>query len=261
MQSVHSVLSQGSLDLDWEVKAHTLDLAELLMDQAFSGHRGFTKELETHPVQQHPYAVMAKQDYTLHTHTGTNTQDVKASLLSALRSLVEQGVFSALLCGLVDCDRPVGLKACRLLLRLRDTVCPLLFRVQDAAGATHTSVYCELPGQGWAKDIINILGMKKKSKEADTVPQSCFHKDDVVDSDDCGDTAEEGEASRGHAVRVSVCEVLSSLGLDERLDILTQSSDHIHNSPLSLLQDILTASATHAHSKSQPEQEVIVDCY
>ncbi|XP_061575592.1 BRCA1-associated ATM activator 1 isoform X2 [Cololabis saira] len=247
MPSVRSVLSQGSADLDWEVKVHTLDLAELLMDQAFADHPGYTKGLESHPVQPHPYAVMDKQSYTLHTHV----QDTEPGLVSASRSLVEQGVVSALLCGLVDCDRPVGLKACRLLIRLRDTICPLLSRVREETGTLDSDprVSCELPPSGWAQEIINILGMKE-SKVAD-----------VFDSQDCDEAAETGAGTGSHAVRVSVLEVLRSLALDERLDILTQSSDHIHNSPLSLLQDILTASVTHAHSNSQPDQEVIVDCY
>uniref|UniRef100_A0A3Q0S9J6 BRCA1-associated ATM activator 1 n=1 Tax=Amphilophus citrinellus TaxID=61819 RepID=A0A3Q0S9J6_AMPCI len=159
MQSVRSVLSRGSADLDWEVKVHTLELAELLLDKAFSGHLGYTKGSDTHP----------------------------------------QGVISALLSGLVDCDRPVGLKACRLLITLREAVCP--------------------PSQG---DL---------------------------------------DVTAATAPRVSLCEVLGSLGLDERLDILTRSSDHVHNSPLSLLQDILTASTPHTHANTQTGQEVIVDCY
>ncbi|KAM6940213.1 integrator complex assembly factor BRAT1 [Xenentodon cancila] len=263
MPSVRAVLSQGSADLDWEVKVHTLDLAELLMDQAFSGYHGYTKGLESHPIQPHPYAVMDIQAYTLHTHTAAHMQDTKPGLVSASRRLVEQGVLSALLSGLVDCDRPVGLKACRLLIRLRDTICPLLSRVREATGTlgSDTRVCCELPRQGWAQEIINTLGMKMKSKEASASAQRRFHEADVLDSQDCDGAAEEGAGAGRHTVRVGVCEVLSSLALDERLDILTQSSDHIHNSPLSLLQDLLTASATHARSNSQADQEVIVDCY
>ncbi|XP_076583605.1 integrator complex assembly factor BRAT1 isoform X1 [Chaetodon auriga] len=242
MQCVRTVLSQGSADLDWEVKVHTLELAELLLDEAFSGQRGYRKGSDTHQAPSHPYGVVSDQVHTLHTHTGRHTEGVESDLAGTLNELVEQGVISALLCGLVDCDRPVGLKACRLLVSLRETVCPLLLRAQDAAVAPAARVTCELPGWGWGLEIRKILGMKK--------------------SDGAGDAEDHGVPKEaGNGVTVGVCEVLTSLGLDERLDVLTQSSDHVHNSPLSLLQDILTASAAHTRPDTQPGQEVIVDCY
>lgn len=205
-QSIPSVLSQGSADLDWEVKVHTLELAELLMERAS----------ENRP---HPYAVASNTAF---------------DLVAMLKSLVDRGVFSALLSGLVDCDRPVGLKACQLLIRLRDTVCPLL---------TDGGVSCELPDSGWAREVRRMLGTTTSSNRA-------------VGSDE-----EEEKEEEDHAVRVEVCEVLRRLRLDERLAVLAQSSDHVHNSPLSLLQDILTASRTNLHLDSQLGQEVIVDCY
>ncbi|XP_042341259.1 BRCA1-associated ATM activator 1 isoform X3 [Plectropomus leopardus] len=227
MQSVRSVLSHGSIDLDWEVKVHTLELAELLLDEAFSGHRGYRKGPDTHRAPLHPYGVVSDQAYTLHTHTGAHTEGME----SDLADVVEQGVLSALLSGLVDCDRPVALKACQLLITLRDTVCPLSLGSLDANAATAT-VSCELPSCGWGREIRNILRIKESDPARETDVKT-----------------------------LSVCETLRSLGLDERLDVLTQSSDHVHNSPLSLLQDILTASAAHTHPDTQPGQEVIVDCY
>lgn len=253
MQCVRTVLSQGSADLDWEVKVHTLELAELLLDEAFSGHRSYRKSSGTHHAPAHPYGVVSDQAYTLHTHTGTHTEGVEPDLVAALNNVVEQGVISVLLCGLVDCDRPVGLKACRLLITLRETVCPLSRGALDAAG-----VSCELPDWGWGQEIRKILGMKKRdgAREADITAQESFNGAD--DCDDCG-VLKEGASEGGDGEIVGVCEVLRSLGLDEKLETLTQSSDHIHNSPLSLLQDILTASAAHTHPDTQ--QEVIVDCY
>ncbi|XP_028450615.1 integrator complex assembly factor BRAT1 isoform X2 [Perca flavescens] len=238
MQCVRTVLSQGSADLDWEVKVHTLELAELLLDQAFSAHRGYRNGSDAHRALQRPYGVVSDQAYTLHTHTEGVQPD--------LAYVVEQGVISALLSGLVDCDRPVALKACRLLITLRETICPLSLGALDATAATAT-VPCELPGRGWGQEITKILEMEKsdRAREADVSAQR-------------SSSAADGG---GDGVSVSVCEVLRSLGLDQRLDVLTQSSDHIHNSPLSLLQDILTASGAHAHPDTKPGQEVIVDCY
>ncbi|XP_044203361.1 BRCA1-associated ATM activator 1 isoform X1 [Thunnus albacares] len=257
MNSVRSVLSKGSVDLDWEVKVHTLQLAELLLDEAFSGHRGYKKSSDTDLASLHPYAVVSDQAYTLHTHSLQRTNMEGSDSAGVLSNLVEQGVLSALLSGLVDCDRPVGLKACRLLITLRETVCPLSQGAEDATSpmATVARVSCELPGWGWGQEIRKILERKKynQTKEADIA--ACTGE---VDS---GEAEEEGESDRGNGVCVSVCEVLRSLGLDERLDVLTQSSDHVHNSLLSLLQDILTASAAHTHPDTEEGQEVIVDCY
>ncbi|XP_022593795.1 BRCA1-associated ATM activator 1 [Seriola dumerili] len=261
MNSVSSVLSLGSADLDWEVKVHTLELAELLLDEALSGHRGYRKGSDSQHALPHPYAVVSDQTYTLHSHTGSHTGGVESDLAAVLNNLVEQGVISALLSGLVDCDRPVGLKACQLLITLRETVCPMSLEALDAPAAmvTVARVSCELPGCGWGREIRKILGVKKcdHTKEADIAADGA----EAVDSEGCGEMGKDGVREGGDSVCVGVCEVLRSLGLDAQLDILTQSSDHVHNSPLSLLQDILTASAAHTRPDTQPGQEVIVDCY
>lgn len=253
MNSVRSVLSLGSADLDWEVKVHTLELAQMLLDEAFSGHCGYRKSSDSLPALLHPYAVVSDQAYTLLTHTGRHPEAVESELAGVLNSLVELGVISALLRGLVDCDRPVALKACRLLVTLRDTVCPHSLGALDATAATATvaRVSCELPRWGWGQEIQVFLELKRRDSAA---AQRTFSGVDDVDS-------EQGGSEGGRCVCVGVCEVLRSLGLNERLDVLSQSSDHVHNSPLSLLQDILTASAAHTHPDTQPGQEVIVDCY
>ncbi|XP_054633950.1 BRCA1-associated ATM activator 1 [Dunckerocampus dactyliophorus] len=223
--SVRTVLSRGSVDLDWEVKLNTLELAELLLDTALSGHPGYKKCWVPENGSGHPYAALPDRAYAL--HTCTNGQD--ATLDSALSFLVDQGVISALLSGLVDCDRPVGLKASRLLITVRDTVCPLLAGTTDERTAMAPSVSCELPRCDWGKEIRKML--KRTSSEED-----------------------EGQ-------RVSVCKVLTSLGLDECLVLLSQSSDHVHNSFLSLLQDILSTRADHRGTDTDGDQGVIVDCY
>lgn len=147
---------------------------------------------------------------------------------------------SVLLSGLVDCDRPVGLKACQLLITLRETVCSL-------DGTVTSTLTCELPCRGWDQEITKILGQMTRKD---------LNRADKAESMEC-DEMSTGAGS----VCVSVCNLLRSLGLDDRLTVLSQSSDHVHNSPLSLLQDILTASAAHTPTDSQTGQEVIVDCY
>lgn len=236
-QCVRAVLFRGSTDLDWEVKVSTLELAELLLDEAFSAHRSYRKNSGPKPALNHPYGAVL--DQAIRPHTGACTENVEADLVAALNSVVELGVITVLLGGLVDCDRPVALKACQLLVTLRETLCPLSGGLLDA-------VPCELPDHSWGKEISKIL--RAENRDVARTMQSV---------DGAGDPEEHAHAD-GTA---SVCELLASLGLDEKLDILSQSSDHVHNSALSLLQDILTAGVTHTHPGTQPGKEVIVDCY
>lgn len=223
-QSVPTVLFRGSADLDWEVKVHTLELAELLLDRAFSGRRSYGKN-RTKPALNRPYGAAAC------------TESAEADAAAALSSLVEWGVVSVSLGGLVDCDRPVALKACQLLVRLRETLRPL-------CGGPVDAVPCHLPDRGWGTEIGKIL----RAETQDVARRKASVDGDPGDKGDTGGTA-------------SVRAVLASLGLDQKLDILSRSSDHVHNSPLSLLQDILTAGVDHTHPETQPGQEVIADCY
>lgn len=240
-QCVPSVLLQGSTDLDWEVKVSTLELAELLLDKAFSAHPSYGRNSGTRPALSHPYGAVLDQAVRPLIHTGTCTENVEADLVGALNGVVEVGVLSALLGGLVDCDRPVALKACQLLVTLRETLCPL-------SGGLLDTVSCQLPDCSWGKEISKIL-----SAENQDVARMIRSVDGAGGPGDHGDAGGSGSGS--------VCQVLTSLGLDKKLDILSQSSDHVHNSALSLLQDILVAGITHTHPETQPGQEVIVDCY
>nr|XP_061779036.1 BRCA1-associated ATM activator 1-like [Nerophis lumbriciformis] len=209
LDSVRCVLSLGSVDLDWEVKVHTLELAELLLDSVLSGQPGYGEN-----------GVGRSYEPARALHTRTNGPD--ATLDAALGFLVDQGVISALLRCLVDCDRPVGLKASRLLISIRDTVCPLLADGGDERTAMATCVSCVLP-----EEIRKMLERTPGDQDGDH--------------------------------RVGVCQVLTSLDLDQRSVLLSQSSDHVHNSFLSLLQDIMSARAAHSHTDAG--QEVVVDCY
>ncbi|KTF82693.1 hypothetical protein cypCar_00025200 [Cyprinus carpio] len=90
--SLSSVLSLGGNDFDWEVKMHTLELAEVLMEKTLTCC---------------PYIVQ-NVDFS-----------EKTRLTQALSRLKDYGLFDLLFNSLLDCDRPVCEKACALLVRLR----------------------------------------------------------------------------------------------------------------------------------------------
>ncbi|XP_056136413.1 BRCA1-associated ATM activator 1 [Lampris incognitus] len=276
MKSMQSVLSQGSADLDWEVKLHTLELVQLLLDKTFpekfesrpgsDAHSTPLVPSVTHP--PHPYAVTSEKSYILHTHMSTHTDLGKeegylggqvSNVAGILSRLVEQGVTSALVSGLFDCDRPVALKACSLLLKLRDTVFSLLPGALDTTSnmAAATRVRCELPGGSCGQEIRMLLEKRCDWKEM----EGSFEEVKEIESQDCDRVTEESASKADGSVCVGVIDMLKALDLDERLAILTESSDYILNSPLSLLQDILTACTPSTQPDAHPAREVIVDCY
>uniref|UniRef100_A0A8C5DDC7 BRCA1-associated ATM activator 1 n=1 Tax=Gouania willdenowi TaxID=441366 RepID=A0A8C5DDC7_GOUWI len=177
-----------------------------------------------------------------------------------LETLVEEGVVSVLLSGLVDCDRPVALKACRLLIVLREALCPPSHTDLGTDRETVAKVSFLLPKSGWALEIIKILKTKNKAEEENA---ATLRSSNCIDELKLGEGYNKGwdGVSGAGCERMSVCELLSNLGLDERVKILNQSSDHVQNSPLSLLQDILSAGGAHTQPNTQLMQEVIVDCY
>ncbi|KAG9349815.1 hypothetical protein JZ751_026168 [Albula glossodonta] len=182
-----SVLALGSEDLDWEVKVHTLELAEILINQtlARTGHSTC------------PYAVIPA------------THSSGANLTESLHRLQHLKIFAVLLKGLFDCDRPVALRACSLLLSLKEVI-------------TESEV-CDLHGQSWVEGVL-----KEHLKKLDVG----------------GDSRES----------VGLAEVLSVLDLENMQKNLGQRSDHLENSPRSLMEDILAATCI------SPEDNV-VDCY
>lgn len=171
---------------------------------------------------------------------------------------MELGVVTALLNGLFDCDRPVALKACSLLLRLRDAVCvPRSLgkgaMTTDDATATVAKVTFDLRGQVWEREVTRKLQEKRGSgwvKESREVGCDRLNRNRVSDRTDGA-----GSEACDRLTGKSVCEVLWSLGLEERQSVLSLSSDHVQNSPLSLLEDILNPTHTSL------TDEVIVDCY
>ncbi|XP_066546437.1 integrator complex assembly factor BRAT1 isoform X2 [Amia ocellicauda] len=176
-----AVLALGAKDLDWEVKVHTLELAETWMEQTL-GDWGTSGPVE--PLQK------------------------------LLRWKLLDGVCEAL----DDCDRPVARKACSVLLALKG----LLSRAAGLQGGMD-SVTWDPAGQRWAEELRQRRG-----------------------------AGESGGAGPGWLRRGGVLEVLSVLELEALQETLGQSSDHVQNSPRSLLEDIAAARAS---------EDNAVDCY
>ncbi|KAJ8284109.1 hypothetical protein COCON_G00029590 [Conger conger] len=192
-EPVRSVLTLGSEDLDWEVKVHTLELAQILISQtlAQSGH------------STSPYAVSCA------------TRPSGDHLTESLHRLQHLKIFSVLFRGLFDCDRPVAQSACSILLSLKLVInenTPLMDR----------KAVCDLQGQSWVEDSL------KKHLEK-------LH------------VGAESQKSMG------VVEVLLVLDLEDMQQTLGQSSDHLENSPCSLMEDILAA--------TRMSEDNAVDCY
>nr|XP_015215787.1 PREDICTED: BRCA1-associated ATM activator 1 isoform X2 [Lepisosteus oculatus] len=191
-----TVLDLGSNDLDWEVKIHTLELAEIWISQTLAK-----------PVLSCcPYTV------ALPTHS-------VLSLTESIQKLLDLKIFDVLFNGLFDCDRPVAQKACSILLSLKRVI------IEDSSFTRCTLTY-DLKGQQWAADTLT----KYFSKRSESV-----------------------HVSTDQQRQLGIVEVLSSLDLEAMQQTLGQSSDHIENSPRSLLKDILAATHTTADNA--------VDCY
>lgn len=118
-QSLSAVLTLGIDDFDWEVKVHTLELAETLMDKWLDESR--------------------------------------CPLAEALEKLQEEyGVFGVLFKGLLDCDRPVAQRACQLLLKLREV---MEVKGESAGSSTSPSSVgskptFQLQSHQWGEDLL-----------------------------------------------------------------------------------------------------------
>ena len=192
-EPVRTVLTLGSKDLDWEVKVHTLELAQILISQtlARSGHT------------TSPYAISCT--------TSSNGDN----LTESLHRLQHLKIFAVLYRGLFDCDRPVAQSACSILLSLKSVInanSPLM----DKKAA------CGLQGQSCVEDTL-----KKHLKKLDVGAES--------------------------QKPMGFVEALLALDLEDMQQTFGQSSDHLENSPFSLMEDILAA--------TRVSEDNVVDCY
>lgn len=128
-ESAASVLKYGSNDLDWEVKIHSLEMAEIYINQTLSKS-----------ISACPYAVVQ------------STNSKNETLTESLQKLFNHKIFEVLLAGLYDCDRPVAQKACTILISLKQVI----FEDREALN---------LKGLTWAPDILSKC-FSKHSKMA-----------------------------------------------------------------------------------------------
>uniref|UniRef100_A0A8C4SZ42 BRCA1-associated ATM activator 1 n=1 Tax=Erpetoichthys calabaricus TaxID=27687 RepID=A0A8C4SZ42_ERPCA len=99
-ESLSVVFKVGCSDFDWEVRVHSLELAEVWIDQTLANTL----------VPSCPYAV-------------TPSTDLKRKSLSELMlKLKTLQIFDILFVGLHDCDRPVAQKACAVLMSLQKII-------------------------------------------------------------------------------------------------------------------------------------------
>uniref|UniRef100_A0A673GMK0 BRCA1-associated ATM activator 1-like n=1 Tax=Sinocyclocheilus rhinocerous TaxID=307959 RepID=A0A673GMK0_9TELE len=204
--SLSSVLSLGGNDFDWEVKMHTLELAEVLMEKTLTCC---------------PY--MQNVDFS-----------EKTCLTQALSRLKDFGLFDLLFNSLFDCDRPVCEKACALLVRLRTLTA-------ETADLDHSALVLNVCGNRWGDEVQRRYLKKQQAKASVCATDGATGSDERTDSE-------------LHCIKdISLPTILQILDLNDMQRMLMLSSDHVVNSPQSLMEDILSA--------AQQSEENIVDCY
>ncbi|KAF4118982.1 BRCA1-associated ATM activator 1 isoform X1 [Onychostoma macrolepis] len=205
--SLSSVLSLGGNDFDWEVKMHTLELAEVLMEKTLTCC---------------PYAVQ---------NFGSSEE---TRFTQALIKFKDFGLFDLLFNSLFDCDRPVCERACALLVKLRTLTA-------ETADLDHSVLVLNVCGNRWGDEVQRRYLNKQQAKASVCVTNGVTGSDDGMD---CG----------LYCIKdISLPKILQILDLDDMQRMLMLSSDHVVNSPRSLMEDILSA--------AQQSEENIVDCY
>lgn len=191
-ESLSSVLLLGGNNFDWEVKVHTLELADVLMDRSLNRCPCHFPNISTSSAG------------TCVTHTLTKLKDF--------------GLFEFLFKSLFDCDRPVSEKSCSLLLKFRTFM-------SDVSTADHDVHTLKISKDGWSEEMRHRI---QESRELPSVKNESLEE-------------------------MNLWQVIESLDLGKMQHTLSQSSDHVINSPQSLMEDILFM--------TKQSEENIVDCY
>lgn len=211
-QSISSVLLLGGNDFDWEVKVHTLELADVLMDRSLN-------------------------------HCPCHFQKIYTSaenkcIMQGLTKLKELGVFEFLFKCLSDCDRPVSQKACSLLLKLRT-----LMR-EITTTTDHKVLTLEICECSWNEEMLHRYHKNRDALEINWVKNG--------DNASCRDM-DGADSLNGSPKETDLCQILELLDLEKMHHSLSLSSDHVINSPQSLMEDILFM--------TKESEENLADCY
>ncbi|KAM4697630.1 integrator complex assembly factor BRAT1 [Rhinophrynus dorsalis] len=170
---VSNILKVTLSDLDWEVKVNALDLADVFLAQTL-GMSG--------PVSC-PYTV------GLMSHKSTSI------LAEELKKCHQVGLFKFLLASLCDCDRPVALRSCDILISVKPKLCDeesitsvlhgtewLECALQDCNIKDHTGNNGALWDTDWVTDILMKVdldslksSLSKSSGHIHETPQSLLH--------------------------------------------------------------------------------------
>ncbi|XP_068765287.1 BRCA1-associated ATM activator 1 isoform X3 [Struthio camelus] len=201
-QFVSRVIQIAESDLDWEVRLGGLELVEVFCVQTLC-RLGRPKC---------PYAPLSSA------FTSSVGQH------ESLQIFCQAKLFGFLFRSLCDCDRPVGQKACDVLLALRSSFYPSNtlkdFQETGDSPAGH--------GIAWLQRTL------RQGSLAQNFPSGSGNEIDFQDPE-------------------SMLLALGTIDLEELHDDLNKSSDHVEKSPQSLLQDILATVGT--------VEENEADCY
>lgn len=184
---VSSVIQAVKGDLDWEVKVGTLELAEVFIAQTFAQFD------------------LVECPYTAELPSVSQPSRLPELLQTFCRVQLFRFLFEAL----QDCDRPVALKACKILVAMKSKIC------KD-----------DCPREGQRLALHGTVGAEEAPSRADGGAQPL----------PSGESAEMVFQDPEHVLLI-----LESTDLAGWQRSLERSSDHLEKSPQSLLQDILSA--------------------
>ncbi|NXJ66717.1 BRAT1 protein, partial [Rostratula benghalensis] len=192
-QFVSRVIQAVEHDLDWEVRLGALELVEVFCSQTIC-QLGVPKCL---------YAPVSSA-VTSPAHQN-----------KSLQVFCRAKVFSFLFRSLCDCDKPVGQRACDMLLVLRGNFCPSsTLKESQEAGDSPAG-----PGIAWLQRTV------RQGSLAQNIPSDGGNRVDFEDPE-------------------SMLLALGTVELEKLRDELNKCSDHVEKSPQSLLQDILATAGT-----------------
>uniref|UniRef100_A0A8D0ETQ7 BRCA1 associated ATM activator 1 n=1 Tax=Strix occidentalis caurina TaxID=311401 RepID=A0A8D0ETQ7_STROC len=199
---VSRVIQTVEHDLDWEVRLGGLELIEIFCSQTIC-------QLG---LPECPYApVSSAVTSSIHQN-------------ESLHIFCRAKVFNFLFQSLCDCDKPVGQRACDILLGLRCNFYPVS-TLKDSQGAEDSRA---------GRSIAWLQRTLRQGSLAQNFPTDGGNGVDFQDPE-------------------SMLLALGTIDLEELHDELNKSSDHVEKSPQSLLQDILATVGTIEENEA--------DCY